>query len=141
MQVDKIKLGSVIDHIKPGKVSKIMKLLCIGEEFGHRVAVMFNVPSKRMGTKDILKIEGKVVSPHECGLIALVSPGATINIIQAGQVKQKYKIKYPQTIEGPIKCPNPTCIGGEYVPKFKHEKNSLYRCHYCERIFSSEELM
>ena len=59
MQVDNIAMGTVIDHIKAGKAAKVMKLLSIGEDYPHRVAVMLNVPSKKSGTKDIVKIEGK----------------------------------------------------------------------------------
>jgi aspartate carbamoyltransferase regulatory subunit len=138
VQVDKIEMGTVVDHIRAGKAAKVMKLLGIGEDYKHRVAVVLNVPSKKTGTKDIVKIEGKLVSPEVANLIALVSPGATINIIKAGKLEKKYRVSLPKEVHGHGKCPNPNCISGEVERFFTSEKDG-YRCHYCERLFKAEE--
>lgn len=141
VQVDKIEMGTVVDHIRAGRATKVMKLLGIGEDYPHRVAVVLNVPSKKMGTKDILKIQGKLVSPEAANLIALVSPGATINIINGGKLEKKYSVGLPKELRGHGKCPNPNCISGENVERqFTMEKEG-YRCHYCERLFRAEELV
>jgi aspartate carbamoyltransferase regulatory subunit len=141
MQVDKIEMGTVIDHIKAGKAARVMRLLDIGEDYKHRVAVVLNVPSRKMGTKDILKIQGKLVSPEVANLIALVSPTATINIIRGGKLEKKYQVSLPKEVHGHGKCPNPNCISGENVERFFTIEKAGYRCHYCERLFKAEELV
>ena len=142
MQVDKIEMGTVVDHIKAGKAAKVMKLLEIGENYPHRVAMMLNVPSRAMKTKDILKIEGKVVSEESANLIALVSPGATINIIRNSAIERKFTVALPKEASGLARCPNPNCITGEGArTQFSKEDNDSYRCHFCERLFKAEELV
>ena len=139
MQVDNIEIGTVVDHIKAGRAAKVMKLLEIGENYPHRVAVMLNVPSKKMGTKDIVKIEGKLVSQEAADLIALVSPDATINIIRSGKLESKHKVRMPKEIKGYGKCPNPNCISVENSRRELRMDKGGYRCHYCERLFKAEE--
>ncbi|VVC02805.1 Aspartate carbamoyltransferase regulatory chain [Candidatus Bilamarchaeum dharawalense] len=141
MQVDKIEMGTVVDHIKAGKAGKVMKLLDIGEKYPHRVAIVLNVPSKRMGTKDILKIEGKMVSQEMANLIALVSPGATVNIVKGGEVEKKYEVVLPKEVKEYGKCPNPNCITGESGQRYFKIDRDGYRCHFCERLFQAEELV
>lgn len=141
MQVDKIEMGTVVDHIRSGKAGRVMKLLDIGEKYPHRVAIVLNVPSKRMGTKDIVKIEGKVVSQEVANLIALISPGATVNIVKGGEIEKKYDVVMPKEVKEYGRCPNPNCISDESGHRhFVIDKES-YRCHYCERLFKAEELM
>jgi aspartate carbamoyltransferase regulatory subunit len=141
MQVDKIEMGTVVDHIRAGRAGRVMKLLGIGEDYPHRVAVVLNVPSKKMGTKDILKIQGKLVSPEVANMIALVSPSATINIIKGGKLEKKYRVSLPKEVHGHGKCPNPNCISAENVERFFMIEKDGYRCHYCERLFKAEELI
>lgn len=142
MQVDDIEMGTVIDHVKAGRASKIMKVLGIGEDYGHRVAIVTNVPSKKMGTKDILKLEGKIVSQAEADGIALVSPGATINVIKSGKVERKIKAGLPKEARGYCRCPNPNCItNSEGAERIFYKGDGGYRCHYCERLFNAEELV
>lgn len=140
MQVDKIEIGTVIDHMRAGKAARIMRLLGIDENYPHRVAVMLHVPSKKMGTKDILKIEGKIISADTANIVALLSPGATINIIKDGKVEKKYEVSLPNELKNVGKCANPNCISLEGQTQFKREDNG-YRCHYCERLFKADELV
>lgn len=142
MQVDQIEMGTVVDHIKAGKASKVMKLLEIGENYPHRVAIVLNVPSKKMKTKDIVKIEGKLVSEESANLIALVSPGASINIIRNSKIEKKFNVSLPREISGLGRCANPNCITGEGAATlFSKEDGGGYRCHFCERLFKAEELV
>ncbi len=142
MQVDKIEMGTVIDHIKAGKAAKVMKLLEIGENYPHRVAILINVPSKMMKTKDIVKIEGKVVSEEGANIIALVSPGASINIIRNSKIEKKFTVALPKEVNGLGRCANPNCITAEGAKtRFKMEDDGRYRCHFCERRSNAEELV
>ncbi len=141
MQVDQIEMGTVIDHIKAGKASKVMKLLEIGEDYPHRVAIVLNVPSKKMKTKDILKIEGKLVSEESANLIALVSPGASINIIKDSKIEKKFEVSLPKEVSGLARCANPNCITGEGAATRFTMEDGGYRCHFCERLFRADELV
>ncbi len=141
MQVDQIRMGTVVDHIKAGEASKLMKLLDIGEDYPHRVAIVLNVPSKKMKTKDILKIEGKLVSEENANLIALISPGASVNIIKDGKIEKKFQVSLPKEVKAHGRCPNPNCITHESKTILFTKEKERYRCNYCERLFSAEELV
>ena len=56
MNIDSIKNGIVLDHIKAGKSMEIYKFLNLGE-LDCSVAIIKNVNSRLMGKKDIIKIE------------------------------------------------------------------------------------
>ena len=56
MNIDAIRNGIVIDHIRAGKAMEIYKLLNL-EALDCSVAIIKNAPSELMGKKDIIKID------------------------------------------------------------------------------------
>lgn len=143
MQIDVIEKGTVVDHIKAGKGEKVLKLLGIEEDYPYRVALVMHVPSKKTKKKDIVKIEERMITEEEANILALISPGATINIIEGGKVKNKYVVDLPEKLEGNGTCPNPNCITRTEteVKQMFTKEDEHYRCHYCERLFRPEELV
>ena len=142
LKVETIEQGTVIDHIQAGRGRKVLEILGIKEEYAERVALVMNVPSKTMGKKDIVKIEGKMVEGKLANLVALVAPNSTINIIKNGKVAQKYKVELPGLLTGIGICPNPNCVTNfESAEKKFQKENEGYRCNYCERVFKAEELV
>ncbi len=142
LKVDTIEMGTVVDHIKAGKGNKVLEILNIGEDYPHRVALMMHVPSKQGGTKDIVKIEGKIVDKNAANIIALISPGSTINIIKGEKVEDKFKVDLPAELDNAGKCPNPNCITNSENANNRFRKESeSYRCYYCERLFRADELV
>lgn len=144
--VSKIKNGIVIDHIPAGKALKVLKVLGLRGPEGYRISLVMNVESKKLGRKDIVKIENKYLSRQELSLVALIAPSATINVIKDYEVVEKYKVTLPDMIAGLIKCPNPTCISRKrnepITSKFyvlKKEKIML-ECYYCGTMISGEEI-
>ncbi|MCW3999140.1 MAG: aspartate carbamoyltransferase regulatory subunit [Candidatus Bathyarchaeota archaeon] len=136
LRVSKIRDGTVIDHVRGGYALDVVKILGITGKEKRVMTIAINVPSKRFGVKDIVKIEGKALSQQEVNRIALVAPHASINIIRNYQVEQKLEVKLPQTIEGIVKCANPNCVSNSNEPinsKFhvKTEDPLLLKCHYC----------
>ena len=83
MNIDSIQNGVVIDHISAGKGMKLYQLLKLGET-DLSVAIIKNVNSRKMGKKDIIKIDADF--PINLDLIAYVDPGATVNIIRQGKL-------------------------------------------------------
>jgi len=136
LKVKKIRNGTVIDHIPHGKSLIVLKILGITGEEDNIIALAMNVDSKKLGRKDMVKIENRELTEEEVNLIALIAPTATINIIRDYKVVKKYRVQLPKKILNILKCPNVTCItnSGEPIqPSF--DVVSLtplkLRCSYC----------
>jgi aspartate carbamoyltransferase regulatory subunit len=56
LKVDPIKQGTVIDHITAGKALQVADILNIGNSESE-IMIGVNLTSKKMGKKDIIKIE------------------------------------------------------------------------------------
>jgi aspartate carbamoyltransferase regulatory subunit len=146
LRVKKIKDGTVIDHIMAGRGKKVLDILGIGDTFSNTTALLMNVPSERIGHKDMVKIENKTLEKEEVDKIALVAPNATWNVIKDFKVVKKSKIEVPDLLEGLLKCPNPKCITNSDEPMISkcivEEKEPVrMRCNYCERLFDLKDLL
>lgn len=142
--VRKIENGSVIDHIPAGKGLKVAQILNLGNN-DLTSAVLSNVQSKKLGRKDVVKIESRELTDMEASKIALICPDATLNIIRNWEVTEKKEIALPKILEGVIKCPNKNCITNTGEPiktKFFIEKQEplKLKCAYCERLYTREEV-
>ena len=142
LKVDAIKNGTVIDHIKAGKGLEVARILKFdGSDI---LLIASNLSSKKIGKKDIIKIENKELTPKEVNSIALVSENATLIIIENFKIISKSKIELPQSVDNLIKCPNPKCISNveNINSKFyiKKGKETVVRCHYCEKKYPVDEV-
>ncbi|MGB9636548.1 MAG: aspartate carbamoyltransferase regulatory subunit [Thermoplasmata archaeon] len=140
LKITPIVKGTVIDHIPVGMGIKVLRILKLDTiENKHTVSLGIHVRSKKLGWKDILKIEDRELKKEELDKIALIAPGATISIIEKGEVKEKFKASLPATTKGILRCQNPNCISNVGEP-VEHEfvlvsQNPVkYRCKYCDRI-------
>lgn len=134
MNIDSIKNGYVIDHIKAGKCMEIYDCLKL-DSLDCPVAVIKNVQSKKLGKKDIIKIDGNVKLDFD--FLGYIDPDVTVNVIKNGELSEKKKLNLPETIENVIKCSNPRCITTieqeiPHIFKLTDRKNRVYRCIYCE---------
>lgn len=94
LRVGKIENGTVIDHIPPNRALDIMEALNLREEYPNSIVSMVtNVPSKKEGLKDILKIEGKRAGKEDLKQIKKIAPGATVNIIKDFEVIRKKRVE------------------------------------------------
>lgn len=112
LKVQPIRNGTVIDHIAPGRALQVLRILGLPRE-GHAstiTAAMNVTTSKAPGRKDILKIEDRELDPEEVNKVALLSPGATINIVREYDVTRKAEVVLPGVLSGIVRCPNPNCI-------------------------------
>ena len=142
LKVDAIRNGTVIDHITAGKVLKVADILNLqGMDL---VMIGMNLASKKLGKKDILKIENRELSGEEVNSIALIAPNASLIIIKDYNVVKKVHLKIPEYIENLIVCPNPKCITSLEEIKSKFQITSgkpvKVRCVYCEKKYSIDEV-
>ncbi|MEE1244977.1 MAG: aspartate carbamoyltransferase regulatory subunit [Acutalibacteraceae bacterium] len=134
MNIDSIKNGFVIDHITAGLGMKIFNLLNL-DGLDCSVALIKNVPSKKMGKKDIIKIDADIEVNTD--ILGYVDPDVTVNVIKNGVIAEKKQIELPRQLTGVIKCKNPRCITTteQELPqifKLTDKDNRIYRCLYCE---------
>ncbi|AAL64799.1 aspartate carbamoyltransferase regulatory subunit [Pyrobaculum aerophilum] len=145
--VSKIENGTVIDHIPAGRALTVLRILGISGKEGLRVALVMNVESKKLGKKDIVKIEGRELTPEEVNIISAVAPTATINIIRNFAVVKKFKVTPPDVIRGRFKCKNPTCVTNAprepVEPTFYlvRREPPLFICAYCGRYHELGDLL
>ncbi len=136
LSVAAIENGTVIDHIPSGVGVRLLTHLHLLKE---RVTVGFNLPSDSMGEKDLIKVEGRLLSEKELGLVAVLAQNATVNIIEDYRVVKKFKVKLPQKIEGIFSCPNRRCITHhektESIFEVKKQGKVLLTCLFCEKSF------
>ncbi len=134
MNIDSIKEGIVIDHITAGRGMTLYRLLGL-DDLDCSVAIIKNVPSRKMGKKDIIKIDSDI--GVDTDVLGYVDPGVTVDVIRGGKVVEKKKIELPEVLTGVIKCSNPRCITSteENLPqifRLSDPKGPVYRCAYCE---------
>ena len=134
MNIDSIKNGIVLDHIKAGESMKVYEHLHL-DELDCSVAIIKNVKSKKMGKKDIIKIDEEF--KVNIDVLGYLDPDITVNIIRQGKKVEKVNLVLPKKIVNIEKCKNPRCITSieqeiDQVFYLSDEKERIYRCLYCE---------
>lgn len=134
MIIDELKVGIVIDHISAGMGMSLYNHLNLGE-LDCTVALIKNVPSKKMGKKDIIKIDADI--SLNLDIIGYIDPGVSVNIIKDGKIAKKFSVSLPETLKNVISCKNPRCITSceqelDQIFKLSDKESRTYRCLYCE---------
>ena len=134
MIIDAIRNGIVIDHIAAGKCMDLYQILGLGD-LDCSVAILKNVTSRKLGRKDIIKIDRNLELDWD--VIGYVDPNITVNIIRDGERVEKRQLKLPETITNVLRCHNPRCITSveqelPQVFKLTDRAARVYRCLYCE---------
>ena len=139
LNIDQIKNGIVIDHIKAGLGIRIFNWLGL-DKSPYTVAFVVNANSVQMGKKDIIKIDNTI--KINFNILGLIDPNITVNIIQDEMITEKIKLQLPEKVEDVLVCKNPRCITSteKYIPHIFHLVNPelrTYRCEYCDEIKSA----
>ena len=134
MNIDSIKNGFVIDHIKAGKGMEIYRLLKL-KKLSCPVAMIMSAQSEKMGKKDVIKIDGDI--DLDMHILGYVDPDVTVNVIKDSVIVEKKKIELPEKLTDIIFCKNPRCITSceqelshEFILADKARR--IYRCIYCD---------
>lgn len=138
LNISTISEGFVLDHIPAGKSMDIYKYLQL-DKMDCCVAIIKNVPSKRMGKKDIIKIECPI-DVIDLDILGFIDHNITVNIIQSDVIIEKKRLTLPKKITNVIKCKNPRCITSvehqlDHVFVLTDSENIVYRCQYCEEKY------
>lgn len=144
LQVAALKNGTVIDHIPSGKLFTVVSLLRL-ETMDSNITIGFNLNSKKLGRKGIIKIADKFFCDEEINRIAVVAPSVKLNIIRDYKVMEKKRVQMSDELKGIIRCANPKCItNNEPMSTLFHvidKENCLIKCHYCEKEQQRDEVV
>jgi aspartate carbamoyltransferase regulatory subunit len=128
-----IEHGTVIDHIPAEKTYQVASLLGLFD-LKTPVTIGFNYPSKKVGSKAIIKVSDKFFTDDEISRLSVVAPNVILSIIRDYEVVEKKAVETPGEIKGIVKCNNPKCItNNEPMTTYFHVTNGQLTCHYCEK--------
>ena len=146
-RVTAIRNGTVIDHVPAGQAMRVLEMLGINKSTSVPVSMVMNVPSKKMGTKDIIKVEDRELTQDELNRLALVAPDAHVAIIRAYSVAEKMTIELGDEVTNVVQCTFTNCITTNLREPLSHRLKVVsrepleLRCHYCGRPQDLEELV
>ena len=138
LMVAAIKNGTVIDHIPSNKLFQVVRLLHLEDKnVESEVMIGYNLPSKKMGNKSIIKISEKFFTDAELNVLSVVAPNVTLCVIRDYEVVEKKRVTLPQEIIGIVKCGNPKCITNnepmQTVFNVVDKVHGILKCHYCDK--------
>ena len=136
LQVAAIENGTVIDHIPSEKTYEVARLLHL-TDIDVPTLIGYNLPSKRLGKKGIIKITNKYFTDEEISRLSVIAPNVVLNIIKDYEVVEKKMVVTSNEIHGIIKCNNPKCItNNEPMDTFFtviDKEKGIVKCHYCDK--------
>ena len=143
MQVSALCNGTVIDHIPAEKLFAVVNLLDIAK-MSSNVTIGYNLESKKLGKKGLIKISDRFFTDDEINKISLVAPNVILNTIRDYNVIEKREVKMPDEIHNLIKCNNLNCITNN-EPMATHfyvaDRNThTLKCRYCEKEVSLDDI-
>ncbi|MBW6462031.1 MAG: aspartate carbamoyltransferase regulatory subunit [DPANN group archaeon] len=144
--ITKLKDGTVIDHIPQGRSLDVLKALSILKKTKNTIALIMCVDSKKIGKKDLLKLNNFELGHISLGKIAVIAPGSTIAIVKDYRVISKCQAAIPDVLISSLRCINSNCISNakeDITSRFKvvSKEPLKVRCHYCERTFTGDGIV
>lgn len=134
MIIGQIKNGIVLDHITAGMGMELYNKLGL-DRLACQVALIKNAESKKMGRKDIIKIDEEI--DIDLDALGYIDESITVNIIKDGKLLKRKHLEVPERVVNIIRCKNPRCITTTeqelpHIFKLTDRKKKVYRCIYCE---------
>ena len=134
MIIGQIKNGIVLDHITAGMGMELYNKLGLGS-LACQVALIKNAESKKMGRKDIIKIDEAI--DLDLDALGYIDESITVNIIKDGKLFKRKHLEVPERVVNILKCKNPRCITTTeqelpHIFKLTNREKKVYRCIYCE---------
>ena len=143
LQVSALCNGTVIDHIPADKLFAVVNLLDI-PTMGNNVTIGYNLESKKLGKKGLIKIADRFFTDDEVNKISVVAPNVVLNTIRDYNVVEKREVKMPDEIHNIIKCNNLNCITNN-EPMATHfyvsnRETHTLKCRYCEKEVNLDDI-
>ena len=143
LQVSALCNGTVIDHIPADKLFAVVNLLEIST-MSNNVTIGFNLESKKLGKKGLIKISDRFFTDDEIDKISVVAPNIVLNTIRDYNVVEKREVKMPDEIHNIIRCNNLNCITNN-EPMETHfyvanRDTHTLKCRYCEKEVSLDDI-
>ena len=143
LQVSALCNGTVIDHIPADKLFAVVNLLDI-PAMSNNVTIGYNLESKKLGKKGLIKISDRFFTDDEINKISVVAPNVVLNTIRNYNVVEKREVKMPDEIHNIIKCNNLNCITNN-EPMETHfyvanRDTHTLKCRYCEKEVSLDDI-
>ena len=134
MIIGQIKNGIVLDHITAGMGMELYNVLGL-DRLNCQVALIKNAESKKMGRKDIIKIDEAI--DVDLDALGYIDSNITVNIIKDGKLVKRSHLEVPERVTNIIRCKNPRCITTTeqelpHVFVLTNREKKIYRCMYCE---------
>ncbi len=144
LNISGIQEGFVLDHIKAGMSLDIYHDLHL-DKLDCTVAIIKNARSKKMGKKDIIKVECPI-DALDLDILGFIDHNITVNVIKNDVIVEKKKLELPKTIRNVIRCTNPRCITSieqelEQVFVLTNPAKEVYRCKYCETKYKGKKFI
>lgn len=143
MPVAALQNGTVIDHIPSNKLFQVVNLLHL-DTMKTSVTIGYNLKSKKMGKKSIIKVADKFFSDEELNQLSVITPNVTLCIIRDYDVVEKKEVKMPSELNDIVKCANPKCITNNEPmrTRFKvlDKELGIIQCHYCNREVTLDQV-
>ncbi len=139
LNISGLNEGIVLDHIQAGRSMDIYLKLGL-DKLDCQIAIIKNAKSRKMGRKDIIKIDGGLDLVN-VNVLGYIDHNITINIIKDGRIIEKKRVSMPKKIRNVIYCKNPRCITSieqelPHIFYLADEEKEIYRCQYCDEKYS-----
>ncbi|MDD6155941.1 MAG: aspartate carbamoyltransferase regulatory subunit [Lachnospiraceae bacterium] len=138
LNISGIHEGFVLDHIQAGMSLQIYHDLKL-DSLDCTVAIIKNAKSKKMGKKDIIKVECPIEA-LDLDILGFIDHNITVNVIKGDSIVDKKKLTLPEQVTNVIKCKNPRCITSieqelDQIFLLTDPEKEVYRCKYCEEKY------
>ena len=142
LAVAALRNGTVIDHIPSSALFKAVRILGI-ENLDTSVTIGYNLRSKKLGSKGIIKVADVEFDEATLNRIAIIAPTAVVNTIRNFEVAEKRQVSLPDTLVGIVKCANPKCITNNEPMRTRFHVVDhdpvVIRCHYCNHAVNGKD--
>lgn len=135
LNVREIENGLVLDHIEAGLGERILRVLKL-DSTEYAVALLRNVASRKLGKKDIIKIDEISIHDLDLTILGLIDPNITVNVIEKGVKSGKVKLSLPESVVGVFTCNNPRCVTTveetDTTFTLSNADKREYKCEFCD---------
>jgi aspartate carbamoyltransferase len=147
-----VENGIVIDHIGRGSdltgiwdhIDKIRRIMRLNYRSSHGVyhSSSDSIFKGIVSLPDVLSFDETQIK-----MLAAIAPGCTLNMVEGGKVRKKYRLHMPPRIYNfdEISCKNENCISNpkhfeQVRQEFYKSEDSTFVCRYCEKPHNFSEI-